>query len=61
MEETFEELMDELKKIVRKLEEGSSGLDESIRLYERGCELIRKCEKRLEYAEQRISQLDPGV
>lgn len=61
MEETFEELMDELKKIVRQLEEGSSGLEESIRLYERGCELIRKCEKRLEDAEQRISQLDPGV
>lgn len=61
MEETFEELMDELKKIVRQLEEGSSGLDESICLYERGCELIRKCEKRLEDAEQRISQLDPGV
>lgn len=60
MEETFEELMEELRSVVRQLEEGNVGLDESILLYEKGSELIQKCEKRLEDAEHKISLLAPG-
>ncbi|KQC05730.1 MAG: exonuclease VII small subunit [Methanoculleus sp. SDB] len=60
MTEKYETLMEELKEIIRKIEDGSVGLDESIALYERGSLLIRQCERLLEEAELRITRLDQG-
>ena len=60
MTRRYEELVAELKEIVRTIEEGDLGLEESIALYERGIDLIRECEKILETAEVRISQLNRG-
>jgi exodeoxyribonuclease VII small subunit len=57
MTTTYEELIRELKQIVSTIEEGDIGLDESIRLYERGSELVQQCEKMLEEAELKITEL----
>jgi len=53
----YEELVEELKEIIRKIESGEAGLDESIALYERGAVLIRQCETLLSEAELKISEL----
>jgi exodeoxyribonuclease VII small subunit len=57
MPKKYEELVEELTHIVRKIEEGDIPLDESIELYERGASLIRQCEAMLEEAEMKVSQL----
>ncbi|MGC9435469.1 MAG: exodeoxyribonuclease VII small subunit [Methanomicrobiales archaeon] len=57
MDESYESLIEELRKIVALLEEGNAGLEESIRLYERGTEIVKRCERRLEEAELRITEL----
>ena len=57
MAKKYEELVDELKEIIRKIESGEAGLDESIALYEVGAVLIRQCETLLSEAELKISEL----
>lgn len=57
MTQNFEELITELKEIVKKIEDGETSLDESIALYERGAVLITQCEKVLGDAELKICQL----
>lgn len=54
---TFEEAQKELEQIVERLERGEAGLDEAIRLWERGEELLRFCLTRLETAEGKIEEL----
>ena len=55
--ETFEELRRELEEVVGKLERGDVGVDEAIRLWQRGEELHRRCVTLLEAAEGRIEEL----
>jgi exodeoxyribonuclease VII small subunit len=57
MTKSYEELIGELKEIVRKIEDNETGLDESITLYERGAVIIRQCEELLASAELKISML----
>lgn len=57
MTKTYEELIGELKQIVSAIEEGNIGLDESITLFERGSELVKQCERLLEEAELKITEL----
>jgi len=57
MQKSYEDLVAELKEIVRKIENGETGLEESIALYERGATLVRECEKVLESAELKITEL----
>ena len=54
---TFETAQQELEQIVERLERGNAGLDEAIKLWERGEELLRLCLGRLETAEGRIEEL----
>jgi exodeoxyribonuclease VII small subunit len=54
---TFEELRRELEEIVGTLERGEVGVDEAIRLWQRGEELHRRCARLLEAAEGRIEEL----
>jgi len=54
---TFEEAQQELEQIVERLERGEADLDEAIRLWERGEELLRFCLTRLETAEGKIEEL----
>ncbi len=51
---TFEKALEELQTVVSSLEEGKVGLDESLGLFERGMELVRLCNSRLDEAEQRV-------
>jgi exodeoxyribonuclease VII small subunit len=53
-EPTFEESLAELERIVRELEDGRLGLDESLVSYEHGVGLIKRCYEQLRDAEQRI-------
>jgi exodeoxyribonuclease VII small subunit len=53
-ERTFEESLADLEKIVHALEDGQTGLEESLSLYERGVQLIKRCNAQLVQAEQRI-------
>jgi exodeoxyribonuclease VII small subunit len=55
---TFEQALDELEALVRRLETGELTLDESIAAYRRGAELARYCQTRLAQAEQDIKQLE---
>ncbi len=53
----FEELLEELKEVVKKMEDPDTGLDESIALYERGSSLIRECERKLAEAELKVTEV----
>ncbi len=53
----FEKSLDELEKIVARLESGDISLDDSIKLFERGMELTNECRKTLENARQKIITL----
>jgi exodeoxyribonuclease VII small subunit len=55
---TFEQALDELEALVRRMETGELTLDESIAAYRRGAELARYCQTRLAQAEQDIKQLE---
>jgi len=55
--QTFETSLQELEKIVRKLEDGDLSLEESLKLFEDGVKLSRECQDRLNQAERRIEVL----
>lgn len=54
---SFEQALDELEKIVGKLESGQAPLQESIAIYERGETLKTHCEAQLKTAEARIEKI----
>jgi exodeoxyribonuclease VII small subunit len=54
---SFEEAMKKLSEIVEKLEGGEGSLDEMIRLYEEGMQLVKGCEKQLDAYEATITKL----
>lgn len=56
-EMSFEQAMRELEQVVSQLERGDVALDESIRLYERGAELKKRCEARLKDAEEKVAAI----
>jgi exodeoxyribonuclease VII small subunit len=54
---SFEQALAELERIVRQLEDGQIGLEESLSCYEQGVSLLKRCYGQLRQAEQRIVQL----
>lgn len=50
----FERALDELEKLVERMEAGDLSLEESLKLYERGIELSKACQKALDAADKRI-------
>lgn len=52
---SFEQAVSELQSVVEKLEAGKVALEDSLALYERGVELVKICNERLDAAEQRVS------
>jgi exodeoxyribonuclease VII small subunit len=54
---TFEEGQRELEQIVERLERGDAGLDEAIKLWERGEELYKQCVGQLDAAQGKIEEL----
>jgi exodeoxyribonuclease VII small subunit len=57
---SFEASFDELETIVRRLESGDLTLEESVALYERGRQLAAACQRLLDGAELRLTQLSDG-
>ena len=57
---SFEEGYKRLEEIVTLLDTGKLSLEEMLALYEEGIKLARSCEKQLDEAELRISQLQIG-
>lgn len=57
---SFEDALAELEQIVRRLEGGQIKLDEAIQSYERGAQLKRHCEKKLNEAQQRVDRIVIG-
>ncbi|BAC17887.1 exodeoxyribonuclease VII, small subunit [Corynebacterium efficiens YS-314] len=53
---SYEQARDELVEIVKILELGQMGLDESLRYWERGESLARRCEEHLAGASKRVEQ-----
>ena len=53
----FEQALDELEKLVQRLERGDLPLDEALRSFERGVELTRHCQTALKSAQQRVEIL----
>ena len=53
---SFEDALRALEEVVRKLEGGDVPLDDSISLYERGEELRKHCQSRLDAAQARIEK-----
>jgi exodeoxyribonuclease VII small subunit len=54
---TFEQALTELDRIVRELEDGKVGLEDSLARYEQGVALLKQCYGQLRKAEQRIQEL----
>ena len=54
---TFEESMGRLEQIVRSLEQGNVPLEESLKLFKEGPELVQSCGKLLDKAELQIKKV----
>ena len=57
MENTFENNMEKLEKVVTELENENLSLDESVKKFEEGIELSKKCNEILQNAEKKITIL----
>ena len=53
----FEEAMEELEKIATELEKGDLSLDESVKKFEEGIKLSKKCSDMIDEAEKKITIL----
>lgn len=55
--EKFEDALEKLEDIVRKMEAGEMPLDETLKSFEEGIKLIRFCSAKLEETERRVELL----
>jgi len=63
-EKKFEEALERLEEIVKKMEGGDMTLEESLEAFEEGVKLSRFCSKKLDEAERKVEILlkdDEGV
>lgn len=56
----YEAALSELEQIVQRMEGGQLPLEESIRAYRRGSELLKHCQQQLSDAERKIQVLENG-
>lgn len=54
---TFEASMQRLEQIVRIMERGDAPLEESLKLFQEGTELVRSCGKLLDEAELQVKKI----
>lgn len=54
---SFEENMTRLEQIVRAMERGDVPLEESLKLFQEGTELVKVCNKMLNEAEQKVTKI----
>ncbi len=60
-EPDFEEALSEIDSIVTKLEGGELSLDDSLRMFQRGMELVDSCSRKLDKAEEKLKVLIEGA
>lgn len=53
----FEKAMQRLEQIVRTLERGDAPLDESLKLFQEGTQLVADCSKMLDHAQLQIQKV----
>ena len=58
---TFEANMQRLEQIVRAMERGDVALDESLKLFQEGTQLVRCCEKLLDDAQLQVNKIAVGA
>ncbi len=58
---TFEDALDELEKLVGRMDGGDLSLEQSLASHKRGLELARFCQQRLESAQQQVRVLEGEV
>ena len=58
---TFEENMIRLEQIVRAMERGDVALEESLKMFQEGTELVRSCGKLLDEAELQVKKVMAGA
>ena len=58
---SFERALEELERLVARMEDGKLPLEESLAAYQRGSELVKFCESKLSAAQARIAVLEGGV
>lgn len=54
---TFEQSMQRLEQIVRTMERGDAPLEESLKLFQEGTELVRNCNTLLENAQLQVKKI----
>jgi len=57
---SFEEALEELERLVCELEQGGASLEDSLRMFEKGVKLSRRCLQILDDASGRIQKLVQG-
>ena len=57
---SFEEALARLEEIVARLEAGKATLDSALADYEEGVSLLRRCNRQLDAAEQRVLAVEKG-
>ncbi len=60
-EQSFEQALAELEKIVKKMESGDLTLEQALATHKRGLELAKFCQQRLEAAQQQVKVLEGEV
>ena len=59
--QTFEENMQRLEQIVRAMERGDVALEESLKLFQEGTELVQSCTKLLDEAELQVKKISTAA
>ena len=54
---TFEQSMQRLEQIVRTMERGDASLEESLKLFQEGTDLVRNCNQLLENAQLQVKKI----
>lgn len=57
-EETLEELFAQLDDVAEKLEQGDISLEESFGLYQRGMEMLKLCNEKIDTVEKKVQILE---
>ena len=60
-EQTFEEKIARLEQIVRSMERGDVALEESLKLFQEGTELVKSCGKLLDNAELQVKKISTAA
>jgi len=58
---TFEQSVSRLEEIVRAMERGDVSLDESLKLFQEGTQLVTSCNQLLDEARLQIKMIVPGA